>query len=149
MRKAANENDFGPTSEKRSRPFQVSPQVSVLLQSFGKVKKVESGRVLFRKGDAPMGTFLVLSGRVALSAGDDPVRITRIAEQGSLLGLPATIRQRPYSLTAEAVTDCEVCGISSERLRKALLEYPAIGLAIVEILAEEVSVLRTLAVYKV
>jgi len=66
-----------------------------------------------------------------------------------LLGLPATIRQRPYSLTAEAVTDCEVCGISSERLRKALLEYPAIGLAIVEILAEEVSVLRTLAVYKV
>ena len=136
------------TRSKPARTFKAPPEVCELLKTVGATRSVKCGKILFHKGEPPSGVYLVLGGRVALSAGDDPVRITRIAEPGSLLGLPATIREKPYSLTAEAVTDCEVCVISSSVLCKALATNPAIGMAVVTILAEEVSILRTLAVYK-
>ena len=93
--------------------------------------------------------FLVLEGRVALSSGEDPVRITRIAERGSLLGLPATIRNKPYSLTAEAVTDLQLCHIVASRFCQQLAMNASLGLAVLTMLAEEISILRKLAVYEV
>ena len=114
----------------------------------GEIETVPRGTMLFRKGDPLKGVFVVLQGRVALSAGDDPVRITRIAGKGSLLGLPATVRNRRYSLTAEAVTDTEVCLVPPERFREALATNPLLGLAVVAILSEEVAGLRRFVVHK-
>jgi hypothetical protein len=88
--------------------FQAPPAVCEELQRIGKHQTVESGTTLFERGEQNRGLFVVTSGRFALSSGDDPVRVTRIAEKGSLLGLPATVRDAPYSLTAEAVTDSAV-----------------------------------------
>ena len=100
-------------------------------------------------GQESEGVFLVLEGRVALSSGEDPVRITRIAEKGSLLGLPATVRDKPYSLTAEAVTDLRVCHMLPAAFRELLATNATLGLTVVNMLAEEISILRKLAVYKI
>lgn len=130
------------------KAFQCTAAVCEELVKNGSRKQLDPGTIIFHKGDKPKGVYLVLSGRVALSAGDDPTRITRVAGERSLLGLPATVRNRAYSLTAETVTPVEVCVISPNRFRELLREDTSLGTTVIAILAEEISVLRKLAVYK-
>ncbi len=130
------------------KPFEVSKEVSGELTRAGTTKTASAGTILFREGQLPKGVFLVLEGRIALSSGDDPVRVTRIAEKGSLLGLPATVLNHPYSLTAETVSHVRLCHISTAKFRKMLGTNTDLGLTVVTILAEEISVMRKLAVYK-
>jgi CRP-like cAMP-binding protein len=72
----------------------------------------------------------------------------RIAERGSLLGLPATASGRPYSLTAEVVLDSEFSLVTPSRFRQLLVESPSIGLDVLRMLGDEVSTIRQLFVYK-
>lgn len=137
------------TKEPPIRTFAVSPQLCLQLERVGDRESMPAGSLLFRKGNKNRGVFLVLSGRFALSSGEDPTRITRIAEKGSLLGLPATVRNRSYSLTAEATTNAEVCVIPAELFRKMLSTNTLLGMTVVSMLAEEVSILRRLAVHQV
>jgi len=130
------------------KPFKAPESVCADILKIGRLQSVSRGSILFHKGDPPQGLFLILEGRVALSAGDDPVRVTRVAENGSLLGLPSTIRNLPYTLTAEAVTHVDVCWVSASQFREMLASNTELGLTVVTMLAEEISALRKLAVYK-
>lgn len=137
------------SKERAIRTFAASPLLCFELQRLGRREQVSTGSLLFHKGDKNRGVFLVLSGRFALSSGEDPIRITRIAEKGSLLGLPATVRNKAYSLTAEATADAEVCVISAKAFRKMMSTNTLLGLTVVSMLAEEVSILRRLAVHEI
>ncbi len=154
MAKAGPSNAAKDTASKRKKtektpsPFEVSKALLAELEAIGTRKAVEAGTMLFRKGEPTRGVFVMLSGRVALSSGDDPVRITRVAERGSLLGLPATVLDNPYSLSAEAVVDSEVSVIPPARFRSFLSSNTRLGVEVVNILAEEIAVLRQLAVYQ-
>ena len=65
--------------------------------------------VLFKQGDPAKGLFLVEAGKIALSQGRGrSKRMFGIADAGSVLGLPAIVRNQPYSLTAIAVEDTEL-----------------------------------------
>lgn len=85
---------------------------------------------------------------MALSAGDDPTRIVRIAERGSLLGLPATVNGKRYSVTAEVVAQSRLAVLSPRQLAELLRNDSVLGLMVVQMLAEEVSAVRKLAMYK-
>jgi len=63
------------------------------------------GATLFVEGQVPRGVFILCSGRVKLSttSADGKTLIVRIADQGELLGLPATVTEKPYELTAEVI----------------------------------------------
>jgi CRP-like cAMP-binding protein len=114
-------------TEKRSeitprstKPFGASKQLLSEMLNVGETISVPSGSMLFEAGQPTHGVYIVLQGTFALWSGEDPVRITRIADRGCLLGLPATIRQKPYSLSAEAVISSQVCRLSPKEF-KALL----------------------------
>ena len=124
------------------RAFQAPAEICAELQRLGKPKAVESGTILFERGEENRGLFVITIGRFALFSGDDPVGVTRIAEKGCLLGLPATVRDAPYSLTAQAVTDAEVCVLSPTDLRALLATNPKVGMAVLSILADEVFEMR-------
>jgi CRP-like cAMP-binding protein len=125
-------------------PFQVCEQ----LEREATICDAKPGSFLFRRGEASKGVFVVLEGRVALSAGEDPTRIVRIAERGSLLGLPATVSGKRYSLTAEVVAQSRLALLPPARFKELLRNNPVLGLVVVQMLAEEVSAVRKLAVYK-
>jgi CRP-like cAMP-binding protein len=129
-----------------TRAFQAPPQVCQELQRIGIPSSVPAGTILFERGEQNRGLFLVVSGRFALSSGDDPILVTRIAERGSLLGLPATVRDAPYSLSAEAVTDSEISVISPADFRDLLTSNPTVGMAVLSILADEVFEMRRIFV---
>lgn len=130
------------------RAFLAPPEVCAELRRIGKHRSVASGAVLFERGEQNRGLFVVTSGRFAMSSGENPADVTRIAETNCLLGLPATVRDAPYSLSAQAVTDAEVCVLSPAEFRDLLKNNPSIGMAVLAILADEVFEMRRIFVFQ-
>lgn len=72
------------------------------------------GAMLFVEGQDPRGIFILCHGRVKLMTSSEQGKtvILRIAEGGEVLGLSATISERPYEVTAETLEPCEANFIS-------------------------------------
>jgi CRP/FNR family cyclic AMP-dependent transcriptional regulator len=84
-----------------------------LLKAFESLKYstvFPKGAMLFMEGQSPRGIFMICAGRVKLSScsSEGKSLITRIAEPGELLGLSATISNKPYMVTAETLAPCQV-----------------------------------------
>lgn len=104
---------------------------------------VAADRVLFRQGAEPKGVYLVTKGAATLtsqSSGDAILRIR--AGVGSLLGVPAVIGAKPYSLTAEAIEGAEISLLSCEDFVKLMQTEPALAFRVLQVLAEEVRFAR-------
>ncbi len=79
--------------------------------------------VVFNEGDVPEGVFILCSGRVKLFSATQhgKIFILKIARPGELLGLNATIMDRPYLVSAETVEPCQINFVP----RDAFLQYIA------------------------
>lgn len=138
-----NRSEKTPTAAK---PFCASHALLSEMLKIGETLAVPSGSMLFEAGQPTRGVYVVMQGKFALWSGEDPVRITRIAERGCLLGLPATIRQKPYGLSAEAVSSANVCRLDPEQFKRLLAKNRSAREEVLVLLAEEISTLRRLAV---
>ncbi len=124
-------------------PFQVDDELRKRLSRVGKPIFAKKGSILFRRGDSLKGAYLLIRGEVSLCAGEPTSRLRRSCVPGCLLGLPATVRNRPYSLTAECIADCECVEIPRDTLMSILGSNPEFCMHVVEILATEVGELRS------
>jgi CRP-like cAMP-binding protein len=105
-----------------------------------------AGKVLFHEGDPVRGAYLIRSGVVKLSLyGGSRLYRARILGAGGIVGLPATVLGKPYSLTAEVVDDCELYFIPRAKLLSLLRRNPQIGYEIVRILGKEIMLMRSAA----
>jgi CRP-like cAMP-binding protein len=98
---------------------------------------------LFREGDAPKGIYFLRKGNVELtiqSAGR--VVMFARAEAGSLLGLPSTVSNGPYSMTATACLGAEIGHLSCEDFLELIASRPELSLEVVQILAAELRSVR-------
>jgi CRP-like cAMP-binding protein len=102
-----------------------------LEQRCEKARKAKS-TVLFRRGEKAFGVFLVLSGRVSLD--DRPV--TRSYGAGALVGLPATLAGRNYSMTATVMEDAELGFLPSTVLNSLMQKNPALCQTLLTVLSE-------------
>jgi len=84
------------------------------------------GAVLYSEGQAPRGTFLICRGTVKLSisSGDGKTLITRIAQNGEVLGLSSVVSGNSYKATAETLEPSQVNFIKREDFLKFIAEYP-------------------------
>ncbi len=83
------------------------------LRAFDALKQLATypkGATLFVEGQAPRGVYVVCNGQVKLSMSSREGRtlIVRMAENGEVVGLPATVSELPYEVTAETQTPCQV-----------------------------------------
>jgi CRP/FNR family cyclic AMP-dependent transcriptional regulator len=105
---------------------------------------VRKGKKLFRQGDAGRGVFLLRKGKLMLSMhprGHGKL-LYRAIGPGHILGLPATLSNAPYSLTAECLADCELAFIHAEEVIGLLSKRGDLCLRAVELMAHEVRQLR-------
>ena len=124
----------------------ISPELNKALQSAAKAVKKKEGALLFRAGAQARGVYLVKSGRVRLQLeGAGGLYPTRTLGPGAIVGIPATVSGEPYSLTAEAVEDCELAFISRKQLLALLRENTTAALQILQILSEEIYQMRNTA----
>jgi len=96
------------------------------------------GATLFVEGQVPRGVFILCSGRVKLSttSADGRTLIVRIADQGELLGLPATVTGKPYELTAEIIEPTQANFIARQDFLNFLREHGEVGLRVAQQLGE-------------
>jgi len=102
------------------------------------------GTVLFSRGDACAGVFLICSGKVrlALDVADSAFR-PRILGAGCVVGLPSAVGGSNYSLTAEVLEDAELACVSQKALTDCLLENPVLCFEVMSILSNEISETRS------
>jgi CRP/FNR family transcriptional regulator, cyclic AMP receptor protein len=93
--------------------------------------------VLFAEGQKPRGVFIICNGRVKLfgaSAAGKAV-IFRIAEPGEIIGLPSTLSDKPYELTAEALEPTQANFIRREDFLAFLRMHGETALRVAEMLS--------------
>ena len=119
-------------------------ELKIQLKAVGSPIQRTRGTYLFRRGDAVTGIFLLAQGAVKLGLDGDPASFpSRHVGPGSVVGLPATLSDSTYSLTAEVVEDAELVFLSRERLLDLLREKPHLCFQVMNILTEELTQTRT------
>ena len=94
--------------------------------------------VLFQQGEAASSVYLVRSGDVILTM---PISLAQAlafrATEGSIVGLPATFGNEPYSMTAVAEEHTELERMGRDQFWQMLIKRPALSLDVLRILAAE------------
>jgi CRP/FNR family transcriptional regulator len=90
--------------------------------------------MLFIEGQQPRGVFVLCAGKAKLStsSAEGKTIITKLSEAGDVLGLNATISNRPYEVTAEMVEPGQANFIPRDSLLKFLREYGEVAVRVAE-----------------
>jgi CRP/FNR family transcriptional regulator len=89
---------------------------------------------LFIEGQQPRGVFVLCTGKAKLftSSSDGKTIITKISEAGDVLGLNASISNRPYEVTAEMMDPGQANFIARDALLQFLREHGEVALRVAE-----------------
>ena len=102
------------------------------------------GTYLFRRGEPVNGIFLIVEGAVRLGVdGNPPSFPWREVGVGSVVGLPATLSDTSYSLTAEVLEDSCLIFLPRQSLLDLLRQKPELCFQVMSILTEELTQTRT------
>jgi CRP-like cAMP-binding protein len=126
-----------------SSAFVADPELTQELERRSKPIALGSDRVLFHQGDPPTGVYILRKGEATLTRQfDDEAILSVQVDAGSLLGLPAVIGAKPYSLTAEALEGAELSLVSREDFVDLMQTEPLLSFQVLMVLAEEVRFAR-------
>jgi CRP/FNR family transcriptional regulator, cyclic AMP receptor protein len=90
--------------------------------------------MLFIEGQQPRGVFVLCAGKAKLSTSSSEGKtiITKISEPGDVLGINATISNRPYEVTAEMIEPGQANFIARDALMHFLREYGEVAVRVAE-----------------
>jgi len=90
--------------------------------------------MLFIEGQQPRGVFVLCGGKAKLSTSSSEGKtiITKISEPGDVLGLNATISNRPYEVTAEMIEPGQANFITRDALLQFMREYGEVAVRVAE-----------------
>jgi CRP-like cAMP-binding protein len=125
-----------------TEPFGATPALSDALQQLGETRTATAGSQLFHAGEEVRGVFLLIQGTVTLTLAEHGVKYRRVVGPGSVLGLPATMCMKPYSLTAEIRENVRYSFVACSMVKEFLRTRPDLCFQVVEILAREVREMR-------
>lgn len=119
------------------RPSDLNAMLAACCEKFQEPKHT----VLFKRGEPAFGMFLVLEGKVSLDFGVDGANpLNSSYGPGALVGLPAALTGRNYSMTATITEDAEVGFVSIKALKHLLGEHPELCEQLLTILSERLAV---------
>lgn len=116
-----------------------APQLAAEIERQGSPFTPDEDGILFREGDEADAVYYLKAGegRLSMLAAEMKVVSMRVVA-GSLLGLPAVMGGKPYSLTASIAGQAEIYRIDGESLRAILEQDAASCMDALRILAAEV-----------
>ena len=90
--------------------------------------------MLFIEGQQPRGVFVLCTGKAKLStsSAEGKTVITKISEAGDVLGLSATISNRPYEVTAEMIEPGQANFITRDALLQFMREFGEVAVRVAE-----------------
>jgi len=128
---------------KLSTAFVADHELIEALQQRARSVDLGSNRIVFRQGDAPIGVFILTKGTARLTIRSEGKEVlTARVGAGSLLGVPAVIGAKPYSLTAEAAKGAELSLLTAEYFVHLMHTEPELSFRLLQVLAAEVRFAR-------
>lgn len=108
-----------------------------MLQKLNEIKSTAvypKSATLFIEGQLPRGVFVLCAGKAKLSTSSSEGKtvILNVAQAGDVLGLNATISNRPYELTAEMMEPGQANFIPRDALLRFLCENGEVALRVAE-----------------
>lgn len=102
-----------------------------------KVKLVRKKQIIYYEGDAILGIYLILSGRIkAIKLSEDGRElVTGMYGPEEYLGIQAMLSSDQYNETTEAVDDTTVCLLPKDTVKQLLDNYTDIGQKFIKILS--------------
>jgi len=126
--------------------FTVDTDLQNTLRTFAsQLIERKASELLFQQGDKPQGCYLVKSGKVRLSMDVSSGRsmMQRVIGKGGLVGLPASINGRVYSLSCEVIEDAELAYLSRQDLALLMKSDTSAGMKLLDLLSIEVQAMRS------
>src|ERR1039457_6112260 len=116
----------------------LAPAAVPRLSTITSASSYPKGATLFVEGQAARGVYIVCTGRVKLSTSsiDGRTLIVRLSEPGEVLGLPATVTETPYELTAEVVEPTQANFVSRQDFLGFLREYGEVAVRVAQQLGQ-------------
>ncbi len=107
------------------------------LQKLSEIKSTATypkSAMLFIEGQQPRGVFVLCAGKAKLftSSSEGKTIITKVSEAGDVLGLNATISNRPYETTAEMVEPGQANFIARDAFLHFLREHGEVAVRVAE-----------------
>jgi CRP-like cAMP-binding protein len=111
-----------------------------LLREISVERQVTAGSNLFLDGDAPLGVFFVISGRIDMSVANRVGRTRQVCMgcAGDVLGLSSSITGKPLDCRADVVEDSTVQFVPRDALLEFIRTSPEAHLEIVKILSLDI-----------
>ena len=102
--------------------------VLALIAASGETKNLQRGDVLFSEGDTPESMYIVLSGRIAIAIGNQPIdgreSVLALMERGDLFGELALLDNGKRSAMARAIEPSTMLQIPYSIVRQQLQLNP-------------------------
>lgn len=114
---------------------------ATLLKTIFTTLEIPAETVLFEQGDPAKLIYLVAKGEVQIfhKPDDGPaINLARVRANG-VVGWSAVLGNVAYTSTAVCVSDCTLVHAGGEALRGLCLEYPSLGVLVLERLAEGIA----------
>ncbi|MDB4999262.1 MAG: response regulator [Mucilaginibacter sp.] len=105
-----------------------------------KSRQFKKNQIIYYNGDKGNGLYIVISGKVKtvkLTEGGREL-MTGIFSSDDYLGVNAMLSNEPYSDTASALEDTQVCIIPKEQLDELINLYPEVAREFINIMANDV-----------
>ena len=113
--------------------------VLALIAASGETKYLQRGDVLFSEGDAPESMYIVLSGRIAIAIGNQPIdgreSVLALMERGDLFGELALLDNGKRSAMARAIEPSSLLQIPYSIVRQQLQLNPTMLWGVTKLLA--------------
>lgn len=122
--------------------FVGEPELLLALEPHSSPVDLSHRRILFNEGDHPAGVYIVRNGLARLTSHPDGEDLNILAGPGSMLGIPAVVGAKGYSLQAEALDGAEISFIPNQQFVSLMQTQPALSFQVVRVLAEEVRFAR-------
>jgi CRP-like cAMP-binding protein len=125
-------------------PLQASADLQQELRKISEPVRLPKSSMLFEQGESSRGVYLVENGLIALMLKLARGRTVyeRTVGKGSVLGLPATVNNTAYTLTAKAVRDTNLAFVPREILLKEMDQNISLAIEILRVLSQEVQAMR-------
>ncbi len=130
---------MGVQSEAGQTPFfrSLTAEQQSRLASRTTRKRLAPHQVVFLEGQPAEHAWVCTRGRIRLYKSSAEGRITtlEVLEAGEVFGAISALHDPDYPVSAEAVTDAEVCGLPKAMILRLIEENPALALEILEIVS--------------
>ena len=119
--------------------------VLALIAASGETKNLQRGDVLFSEGDTPESMYIVLSGRIAIAIGNQPIdgreSVLALMERGDLFGELALLDNGKRSAMARAIEPSSVSQIPYSVVRQQLQLNPTMLWGVTKLLASRLRIM--------